>query len=38
MEVTIENNNPWKGSFFAGIVLVLVGVLFLVLKIGRAHV
>ena len=31
MEVIIENNNPWKGSFFAGIVLVLVGVLFLAL-------
>ncbi|MGN0098024.1 MAG: hypothetical protein ACI38Y_01685, partial [Candidatus Methanomethylophilaceae archaeon] len=25
MEVTIENNNPWKGSFFGGIVLVLIG-------------
>ena len=31
MEVTIENYNPWKGSFFGGIVLVLVGVLFLAL-------
>ena len=31
MEVTIENYSPWKGSFFGGIVLVLVGVLFLAL-------
>ena len=31
MEVTIENYNPWKGSFFGGIVLVLVGVQFLAL-------
>ena len=31
MEVTIENYNPWKGSFFFVIVLVLVGVLFLAL-------